>query len=161
MNMDKLKANFQLIGYRIVSFSLETETIIVASPDYKIKENDIDYNIKIMQKDELEDEEFWLGILCFELKMSGVSSGFDDDDDNQPCFNIELVLEAGFTGNVEMQENDFESLLSLNGVSILTQIARSYIQSITAQSGFSKMVSFPMINIFELNKLKEECDKED
>lgn len=47
-------------------------------------------------------------------------------------------------------------MLELNGVVALSQLTRSYVLSATALAGINPPVRLPMINIYQLKKLKEE-----
>jgi len=58
-----------------------------------------------------------------------------------------------------LNKEDFMNMLIVNGVSTLIQISRSYITAITALSGFEKPINLPMINVFELNKIKKSKEE--
>lgn len=55
-----------------------------------------------------------------------------------------------------LKREDFMKMLELNGVVALSQFTRSYVLSATALAGINPPVRLPMINIYQLKKLKEE-----
>lgn len=67
------------------------------------------------------------------------------------------MYEGKFLGNKNsLKREDFMKMLELNGVVALSQLTRSYVLSATALAGINPPVRLPMINIYQLKKLKEE-----
>ena len=70
-------------------------------------------------------------------------------------FSISLAMEGAFVGNPELLSIDkFKDMLELNGVITLSQISRSFLISVTSQSGINPPVRLPMINVFALREQK-------
>ena len=49
----------------------------------------------------------------------------------------------------------FRQMLELNGVVTLSQISRSFILSVTSQSGINPPVRIPMVNVLALKEKKQ------
>lgn len=67
---------------------------------------------------------------------------------------INVFMKANFFGQ-NMNEGDFIEFIKYSGISNMIQVARSYIISITAQSGVLPPVILPMINLMEYFKTKK------
>jgi len=67
-------------------------------------------------------------------------------------------MEGAFKSE-SLDEAMFKQMVELNGLVTLSQMSRSYIQSVTAQSGINPPVKMPLIDINRLIELKNK-DKE-
>ena len=64
-------------------------------------------------------------------------------------------MEGMFVGNPnKLTLEKFKERAELNGVATLSQLCRAYILSVSALSGITPPVKFPMINIYSLKKKK-------
>ncbi len=68
---------------------------------------------------------------------------------------VKLSIKGHFKGQ-NMKEEQFKEFIKYSGVSNLTQIARSYIISMTSQLGIMPPIVLPMINLVELYKSQKE-----
>ncbi|PKM54959.1 MAG: preprotein translocase subunit SecB [Firmicutes bacterium HGW-Firmicutes-20] len=110
----------------------------------------IDY--RILEVDEDNDSYYaWLELL---FNIPGIT------ENEEKSFDINLNMLGIFECNKNaLNKEDFMNMLIVNGVSTLIQISRSYITAITALSGFEKPINLPMINVFELNKIKKSKEE--
>ena len=83
-------------------------------------------------------------------------------DNKEKIFFIKLIMVGLFSGDSsELSQDEFKDMLKVNGVATLIQLGRSYVTAITALSGFKKQINLPMINVFELNEMKENIETEE
>lgn len=72
-------------------------------------------------------------------------------------FKVRLKMEVIFSGNPQKQtKENFENMLKINGVATLSHLSRSYIISVLSLSGINPPIKLPMINIYNLNEMKEK-----
>ncbi len=149
--MSSIISSFQMKSNRVVEFKLnqkdaskECETINVSfKADYLIS-------------DISEEDNFFIAKVDLLTSLKGKT------DYDKEIFEIILDMQGVFTGDAEtLNEEQFNDMLSLNGVSTLMQLSRAFVTSSTALSGFDRPINFPMINVFELNKLKKKRIKND
>ncbi len=111
---------------------------------------DFDYNISEVE----ENENQLRGILKFFIKVKAKVK-------NKLLFNIELEMHGLFAGNPErLSREKFMEMLEINGLITLLHISRSYLISVSAQSGINPPVHIPMINVMKLREMKANS-KED
>lgn len=70
--------------------------------------------------------------------------------------SIDFIIEGEFSTSTDTPDDKFNKMLMINGVSALYGIARSKLEVITAMTYHDGKISFPMINVLELLKQKEE-----
>jgi len=149
MREDQVLADFQFLGNRVSSLVLNTK-LVDASGQRANTSFDFDYNINSL--DESDDQ--YLGIIEFIVKVKAVVG-------KKQLFKIELVMEGAFSGNAsKMPKDRFKDMLELNGLVTLLQISRSYILSVTSQSGIYPPVKIPMINVMKLREEKARAAEE-
>lgn len=144
MNVDKIVAPFQLIGTKILKFTL-TNDYVAFSPQSPIK-CDASYSIESVEK----QDELYTGIIRLQIK-----SVFKGRDKSKLSCNthIEGCFAAG-----DMDEDTFRKMLGINGCASLFSIARAFICSTTALATSGGQMILPMINTFKL--IEGETDKE-
>ena len=72
-------------------------------------------------------------------------------------FQIRLDMMGAFEGDSEQIDRErFLTMLKINGLSTLMQLSRAYVTASTALSGFVNPIHFPMVNVYELVKMKEK-----
>jgi preprotein translocase subunit SecB len=78
-------------------------------------------------------------------------------------FKFDLTMEGAFLGGINSLSKDkFSEMLELNGLVTLSQISRSFLLSVTSQSGINPPVRLPMINVVSLiEKKKSERDNKE
>ncbi|KRQ86534.1 hypothetical protein ABG79_01743 [Caloramator mitchellensis] len=144
IDSNNILADFQFAGSRVSNFSLETKQVSKKNERVNLS-YEFDYNILNIE----EDEEKFFGIIEFLVCVKAKAK-------NSILFKINLTIEGAFVGNKGKMNNvDFERMLKINGTTMLSQLSRSYILSVSALSGINPPVKLPMINIFSLVKEKE------
>jgi len=139
-----ISADFQFIGNRVSSFALDTR--LVYSKGQKVTV-DFQFDYNILRCD--AENEKHIGIIEF------ITNGKAKVGRNN-LFKIELTMEGAFAGNPNVLTVErFKEMLEQNGLVTLSQISRSFLLSVTSQSGINPPVRLPMINILALNEKKK------
>ncbi len=147
MKEKEVVADFQFLGNRVNKLVVKTKPLKEKGrPEISF---DFDYNV-----DEIvEEDNIFLGILQLIIQVKAKIK-------NRVLFEIELVMEGGFTGNPERLSIDkFAEMVEINGLITLLHISRAYLVSVTAQSGITPPVRIPMINILKLREAKQHSSK--
>lgn len=147
--MSEFISPFQMKRNKIIKFNIIQRDI---QQEYNSTKANlmVDYEISdIIKSDELFNATVDLGINIL-----------GETNKNEELFELELTMRGYFEGNCEkVPEDKFQDMLKLNGLSTLLQLSRAYVTAATALSGFTNPVNFPMVNVFELIKTKEEENK--
>lgn len=140
----EVMADFQFIGNRVNSFTLDTK--LVDTKSQKVSTDfQCDYNI--LQCETENNRQF--GIVEFIIHGKAKVG-------RNTLFKIELVMEGAFVGNPKVLAIErFKEMLEQNGLVTLSQISRSFLLSVTSQSGINPPVRLPMINVLALNEKKK------
>lgn len=78
-------------------------------------------------------------------------------DTDAELFQLQLDMMGVFEGNSgQIDRERFSNMIKINGLSTLMQLSRAYVTAATALSGFANPINFPMINVYELVKMKEK-----
>ena len=147
MKEKEVVADFQFLGNRVNKLVVKTKLLQEKGrPEISF---DFDYNV-----DEIvEEDNVFFGILQLIIQVKAKIK-------NRVLFEIELVMEGGFTGNPERLSIDkFAEMVEINGLITLLHISRAYLVSVTAQSGITPPVRIPMINILKLREAKQHSSK--
>lgn len=144
MDTRKIAAPFQLVGTKIVKFSM-TNDYVTFGPHNPIQ-CDAAYSIESVER----QEDLYQGILRLRVK-----SVFKGQDKSKLSCNV--LVEGCFAAPAEMEENTFREMLSINGCASLFSIARAFVCSATALATSGGQMILPMINTF---KLLQETEKE-
>lgn len=125
-----------------------------------------DFKINVLEKNIPEKKE-----LKIELKV-GISKLISDNEGYKRAnvsmiyniyilsgekryIEIHMEIVGNFRGSEEMNEEELENMLKINGAPVLSQSARAYISAVTALSGI-ETITLPMINFFELFNQEQE-----
>lgn len=146
MKADEVSADFQFLGNRVISLSLDTR--LLETKGQRVEVSFIfDYEVKALE----EREENYLGIMEFIVKVKATVG-------KKHFFKVRLVMEGAFAcGTKSMPRDKFEEMLEINGLFTLSQISRAYLISVTSQSGMNP-VKMPMINVMKLREVKKHSD---
>jgi preprotein translocase subunit SecB len=149
INGKEVFAHFQFIGNRVNLFKFETKMV-----ETKGKHIDIDFNYDYIVNECGEENGKHFGIIQFMI-CGKAKVG------KNTLFKIDLVMEGAFMGELSTLSNEhFKEMLETNGLITLSQISRSFLISVSSQSGINPPVRLPMINILALReKKKSEIDK--
>ncbi|NLV21159.1 MAG: preprotein translocase subunit SecB [Syntrophomonadaceae bacterium] len=147
-NNNEALADFQILGSRVNKLLLDTRIInIKGRADISF---DFDYKIAGVE----EDGNQLRGILKFFVKVKAKVK-------NKILFNIELEMHGLFAGNPErLSREKFMEMIEINGLITLLHISRSYLISVTAQSGIHPPVHIPMINVMKLRDIKAKSNED-
>lgn len=138
-----ISSDFIFFGNRVKTFNLVTGH--VKKDQQAALSFDFDYNVNDIQR----SEEKVFGIIEFIVKAKATVK-------RKILFKVELVMEGAFACESEQLSNErFLELLEINGLITLSQISRSYIISVTSQSGINPPVKMPMINVMKLREMKK------
>lgn len=145
----EIASDLQFIGHRVSNFNLETKMVDIKGQRIVVS-YEFDYNV--IEFDERDEKHF--GIIEFIIRGKAKSG-------KAILFKIDLTMEGAFIGNKNAFSSDhFKEILEVNGLVTLSQISRSFLLSVTSQSGISPPVRIPMINVNTLRtKKKEENQK--
>lgn len=70
--------------------------------------------------------------------------------------SIHLTIEGGFSAPEDMAEEEFSTMLKVNGSAALYSIARAYLISVTSQSFVRGQITLPLVNFFPQKKPKDD-----
>lgn len=143
--MSSLISPFQMRKNRVVSFEFKQNT---SADEHRSQKVSFGADYKISEVTELE------GKLRSELHLYIEIIGREDTDEE--LFQIRLDMMGEFEGLGEQLDKErFLSMLKINGLSTLMQLSRAYVTASTALCGFATPIRFPMVNVYELVKGKE------
>lgn len=141
----EINADFQFLGNRVSSFSLETK--IVDTKGKRVSPV-FEYDYSITECGKTNDKYF--GVV--QLKINGRAKVGKAN-----LFKIDLIMEGAFVGNQKaLTIEQFEKMLEQNGIATHSHISRSFLLSVTSQSGINPPVRLPMINIIARNEKKKK-----
>lgn len=138
-------AQFQFIGSSISKVNFNN-TLIHLPQELK-RSIDVDYHIDNIS----QDDKATIGLITLIVDMS-----LKPKKNIKGKTSINLRLQGCFSSDANVDTNEFEELLQINGTSLLYSIARSIIQSLTSQAFLNDSVAVPMINLYDLYLEKKE-----
>ena len=144
--MNSMISPFQMKKNRVVSFEFRQNETVGEYEERKVSFG-VDYEIAdIVESD---------GIMRTELHLLIQIKGRADTEEE--LFQLRLDMMGVFEGDSEQIDRErFLTMLKINGLSTLMQLSRAYVTASTALSGFVNPIHFPMVNVYELVKMKEK-----
>lgn len=137
LKVEEVFADFQYIGHRTLELTFKYPREQFNNDDIEIF---VDYNI-VHKNDRKEN---YFGVVVYKIKICSSTEDM-----------LYLELEGAFIGNKKAYSfKVFEEMLTVNGVSSLSQIARLQIMNILTHTGLKETITIPMMNIIELNRKK-------
>lgn len=147
MKSEKIIADFQLRETRVSQFKMESYLIDEPITSQTLSINyDFDYDINVFEPHEENAQS--IGVVAFIVNVKATNN-------KKKYYTIKLRMEGLFTANKNIDVTDFQNMLELNGLISLTQLARTYLLSVTQLSNIKPPVYMPMINIYKLKELKK------
>ncbi len=143
MNIEKAKADLQMVGSRIISLDMKNTFVFIANTDENISRK-IDVSYKV-------DEPFAHPAGRGEYLCTVQLNVAVEIEQEKNKTKLTLVTEGAFVS----EENDkdmLKEMASINGAAALYSIARGIIASITGQMCEGGSVLIPMLNVYEMNK---------
>lgn len=148
MKSTDVLADFQFLGNRVNRLVLETR--LNGEKDRANVTYDFDYKVSEIER---KENNFW-ATMSFIVHVKAKTR-------NKIFFKIELEMEGLFAGDAEkISQEQFSDMLELNGLITLLHISRSYLLSITSQSGIQPPVRLPMVNVLKLRDKKARQTQE-
>ena len=142
MNVEKISADFQLVGNTIKKFEINNN--FIAIPMHLNVEKNLEVSYRIKNIDTIEGEEGFIGIVCLFVNAT-------IQHDNRHM-DFELEMDGCFSLSGTNDIENMKEMLSLNGCAALYSIARGYIMSVTSQICLNGTIHLPMINAFILKE---------
>ncbi|MCM1268148.1 MAG: hypothetical protein NC302_09615 [Bacteroidales bacterium] len=144
--MSNMISPFQMKKNRVVSFEFrQSET----AEEYERRK--VAFVVDYKTSDVFEASEVMRSELHLLIHMEGRT------DLGEELFRLELDMMGVFEGDCDKIDRErFLNMLKVNGLSTLIQLSRAYVTASTALSGFVNPIHFPMINVYELVKMKEK-----
>jgi len=143
MKSSEVLSDLVFLGSRVSSFNLTTNKINKKGHPADVS-FDFDYNIHELQQEGSNS----FGVIEFIVNIKASVK-------KKVLFKIDLVMEGAFKSE-SLDEEKFKQMIELNGLVTLSQMSRSYIQSVTAQSGINPPVKMPLINVNKLIELQHK-----
>ncbi len=137
MKSSEVLSELVFLGNRVASFNLTTKKIKAKGQSTSVA-FDFDYNIKDIRREGNNS----FGLIDYIVTVKATVK-------KKVLFKIELVMEGAFSSET-LDDDIFKEMVEVNGLITLSHLSRSYVQSVTAQSGFNPPVKVPMININKL-----------
>ncbi len=149
IKLDEIASGFSYIGSSIKECNIDNSIIGLGSDaQYAMA---LDFSTCFLPLNKEESFRFGRVLLSIECKVT-----VEADEDAKT--NINCIIEGEFSAAKDMDDETFTKMLMVNGVSALYGIARSKLEVITALTYHQGKISFPMINVLELLKEKQEQD---
>ena len=149
IKLDEIASGFSYIGSSIKECIIHNSIIGLGSDaQYELA---LDFSTTLLPL--IKEESFRRGrvLLTIECKVT-------TETDEHAKTDIDFVIEGDFSASNDMPDESFTKMLMVNGVSALYGIARSKLEVITALTYHQGKISFPMINVLELLKEKQNPD---
>lgn len=143
--MSGMISPFQMSKNQIVSFEFKQNACV---NEYKSQK--VSFGADYEMSDVTESEGKMSAELHLLIEIIGKA------DIGEELFQIRLDMMGEFEGLSEQLDKErFLSMLKINGLSTLMQLSRAYVTASTALCGFTSPIHFPMVNVYELVKRKE------
>lgn len=138
--MDPVRvSSFGIIGSRIVHLDFDSSIFTFEDNDF---DKTVGYKIEMNNVGKTDTGLYGEVVLMIEVHLDG------KDDAKGHNATIHLTIEGGFHAPEEMGDDEFKSMLQINGAAALYSIARSYLISVTAQSFVRGNILLPLVNFF-------------
>lgn len=138
--MDPIRvSSFIIIGSRITHLDFDSSIFIFDDKDF---DKTVGYQIETKNVGTTDNARYGEVVLNIEVHLDGKEAAQDHNA------VIHLTIEGGFQAPEEMNEEDFISMLQINGSAALYSIARSYLVSVTSQSFVQGNILLPLVNFF-------------
>lgn len=146
MDINNHIADFQFSGKSIKELSVTNDFVNTNDSDDFSRTVDVDYEIK----DISERENRKVAIMYLFVNTSVAR--------DEKSTKIKYVVEGCFSVSSNTSDEDFITMLSVNGCTALYSIARADIVSISSHIFNSGKIVLPMVNVWELVNAKRQKD---
>lgn len=149
IKLDEIASGFSYIGSSVKECNIHNSIIGLGSDAQYALELDFSTSLQPLNK----EESFRRGRVLLNI---GCKVTVEADEDAKT--SIDFIIEGEFSASNDMDDETFTKMLMVNGVSALYGIARGKLEVITALTYHHGKISFPMINVLEFLKEKQEQD---
>lgn len=146
MDIEKIKASFQLLASHITKFSLDNGFYYYNSLTEAERKIDVSYALQGIKKDEETGEHY--GTIELNLVISVESEKSE--------FQMEICSSGLFSADDELPDEVFRKMLTLNGCSVLYTLTRAKVASVTSQIFEDGCVMLPLVNFVKFRELKQD-----
>ncbi len=129
---------FQMLGNRIISINVDNSLFNLDEENIAQKTFDYSTEIGEILRDEKENELLGTVRLSVFIDVEGTQE--------EQKYSFDLTLEGCFSTTIDTSEEEFKTMLKINGSAALFSIARSFVISTSAQTCLSGQLILPMIN---------------
>jgi preprotein translocase subunit SecB len=144
---EEVMSPFQLGNYRIISLHIESD---LPKDDSEAR---VEFSFDYEKEQEKPDD--YSGALTLHINATC-------NDETTQLFYVSLSIQGLFSADKNsMDEATFSQMLEVNGLTVLSQLARTQIMASTGLWGIGPAVIIPMINVHELIKGKKELPAEE
>ena len=150
MNLSDIQSPFQLQGCILQKIIVENDFVFIPNNDMLNMSVNLKNNISDIRKNEKEN--------CLEANLVLEVDCIASISDNGTKYSIHLALNGLFSFSGDNQD-EFTSMLLLNGNSTLYSIARSQIITISSMSLTSGQLILPLINVVKLFEASKQENK--
>ncbi len=144
--MEKLQANIQLMDNYIKEYNLNIKERIPENLDLELG---CSITFEVVKIESNEKEKIGQVDMTYDIKLI---------ENETELGTIHLLMQALFTGDIELSDEKFEEMLKYNGAPILSQIIRAYITANTALSDMPT-IKFPVMNFYKFFKQADKQKK--
>ncbi|MBE5921134.1 MAG: hypothetical protein E7272_15065 [Pseudobutyrivibrio ruminis] len=139
MNLNEITAGIELLGNNINKLVIENSLVNFA--DAKEKKIDFYINKPRFEKDE-------------DRLMGQIEIGFKIDlyNSEEQKYHMEIAVEGAFASLGDVDQEQFQQLIMINGAAALVSIARGKIEAISGNVLNSGKIVIPFINVLEYYK---------
>ena len=153
MNIQDIKADFQILGYRIVNLNVSNDFIFLDLGSDDINK-EIDVKYQLSGPFDFEDDANSIGGAVTLLIEAHIYDG-------EKQISINLAIEGGFSLNDSRDTNKLKEMLKVNGCAALYSIGRSIIMGATSQMCINGTITIPMVNTFKMSEIAKSDEEND
>lgn len=140
MNIKPIESDFQMIGSTIRELSIKNPVLITMDENCDNRFIDLSHQISEIEE---QPNGFMLGVVSLYIKTT-IGKG-------KQRFRLNMSIDGAFIAR-NTDKEQFQKMLSVNGITATYSVARSIIIGITSQTFASGSVILPMINVFKYSK---------
>lgn len=138
MNLNQVVANLDIVSSSIHRLNVSSQMFKISDSNQK----EFGLDIKCSKPTIIDGVKF--GKLLMQIQVSVLPEQIEFSPDF-----FELVIEGVFSANTELPDEEFMTLLNINGGAALYSIARSKIETISSLTYAEGKILLPMINIVQ------------
>ncbi|MBR6408426.1 MAG: hypothetical protein IKS19_07610 [Clostridia bacterium] len=138
MDLNQITADLRFLAANVIELSANCSMLSISDDDKR------EFSLDIKCSGPLVSDDIKIGKLRLTLDIIVKQESEDTEPDT-----FRLVLEGAFTAPVTVSDDDFMSLLNINGGAALYSIARAKIETISSLVYIEGKILLPMVNIVQ------------